>query len=68
MIRLTPRQQELVELVGGRGLSYARAAREMGLSIRTVEEYAAEIRALARIPASPKAALFIVYRQERETA
>lgn len=56
------RQRELIEAIGGRGLSYRAAGQELGLSERTVELYAAEIRALAGLPQAPRTALFLLYR------
>lgn len=58
----TPRQAQLIELVGGRGLSYVEVAAELELSVRTVEAYATEIRTLAGLPQQPRTALFFLYR------
>lgn len=66
-MKLSPRLWELVELVGGKGYSYGRAARAMGLSYRTVQEYAAEVRARAGLPMNPQAALHVLYREHRAT-
>jgi len=63
-MKLSPRLQQVVDLVGGEGLSYDAAARRMGLSVRTVEEYAAEVRALAGMPCNPRSALFLLYRDQ----
>lgn len=63
--RTTPRQAQLIELVGGRGLSYVEVARLLGLSVRTVEGYATEIRTLAGLPHAPRTALFMLYRDQR---
>lgn len=41
---LTDRQWEVVELVGGEGLSYKRAANVMGISHRTVRVHASHAR------------------------
>lgn len=62
-MRLSPRLWEVVELVGGRRLSYKGAAKEMGVSWRTVEEYAAEIRARAGLAMNPRDALSVLYAQ-----
>ena len=64
LMRLSPRLQEVVDLVGGEGLSYDAAARRMGLSVRTVEEYAAEIRTMAGLRCNPRSALFLLYRAD----
>lgn len=64
--RLTKRQWELVCLVGGDGCSYKGAADEMGISVRTVQEYAGEIRDRCGIEADPKAVLFMLYRDHED--
>lgn len=65
---LTERQWELVRLVGGDGCSYQDAATLMGISVRTVQEYAAEIRDRCEIEADPKTALFILFRDHVDAA
>lgn len=64
-MNLSPRLREVVDLIGGKGLSYKAAAKRMGVSPRTVEEYAAEIRARAGLPMNPRDALFVLYREQR---
>lgn len=63
---LTDRMRELIELIGGRGLSTKAAAAAMGISPRTAEEYAAEIRARAGLAMRPRDAIFVLYRQLQE--
>lgn len=58
---LTDRMWQLVELVGGKGLSYKAAARQMGISVTTAWEYAAEIRARSGLAMSPRDALVHLY-------
>lgn len=65
---LTPRLWEVVDSVG-QGRSYGATAVELDLSIRTVEEYAAEIRARARLTMSPQRACIVLWeRYRREVA
>jgi hypothetical protein len=61
-VRSTERIWEVVVLVGGEGLSYVEAAARLAKSVRTIEGYAAEARALAGLPQSPQRACFLLYR------
>ncbi len=42
-IELSPRMEEILALVGGRGLTYGEAADEIGISEHTVRSYVEEI-------------------------
>jgi DNA-binding NarL/FixJ family response regulator len=71
---LTPRQREVVRLVGGRGWSYKRVASELRhhhaagrtLSTRTIEEYSRQIRDAIGSPLRPRDALHELYRSSPE--
>lgn len=61
-VRSIGRVWQVVELVGGEGLGYGATAARLELSVRTVEGYAAEARALAGLPQPPLRACFLLYR------
>ncbi len=42
-VELSPRMEEIVELVGGRGKSYRETSEELGISEHTVRTYVEEI-------------------------
>ena len=42
-IELSPRMEEILALIGGRGMTYAEAADEIGISEHTVRSYVEEI-------------------------
>ena len=71
---LTPRQREVVRLVGGWGLSYKRAAAQLphrhveGVTIspRSVAQYAQQIRDAMDSPLRPRDALHALYRERPE--
>ena len=42
-VELSPRMEEILELVGGRGMTYGEAADELGISEHTVRSYVEEI-------------------------
>lgn len=63
-MNFTPRQLEVIDLVGGRGFSYGRVAMRLGISRRTVEEYAVAIRDRAGYRRmNPRDALYRIYRE-----
>lgn len=60
---LTDRQWEVVELVGGKGLSYKRAARALDISYETVRKHAEHIRDRSGLRMDPHhAVLHLWYR------
>jgi DNA-binding NarL/FixJ family response regulator len=61
---LTPRQQQVAELIA-QGLSSKRIARELGLSIRTVEAQVFAARARLGSPLRPRHALLLHVLQGR---
>lgn len=62
----TARQLEVIELVGGRGWAYQRVAFRLGISRRTVEEYAVVIRDRAGYRRmNPRDALHRIFREMR---
>ena len=77
---LTPRQLEVVILIGGRGLSYKAAASQMEnklikaragrgqpkISHRTVRQYAREIRDIISSGHSPIRALTVFYYEHKD--
>ncbi len=74
MIELTPRQREVVELIGGEGLSYPEAAarlghyREGGRTIQpeSVRKYANDIRDRMGVDKKPRRALWELYTRSDE--
>ena len=42
-VELSPRMEEILELVGGRGMTYREAADELGISEHTVRSHVEEI-------------------------
>ena len=68
---LTPRKREVVELVGGEGLSYPEAAVRMGhyyrggdhISPETVRRYASEIRDEMGVSLTPQRAMWHLYHR-----
>lgn len=54
---LTDRQWEVVELVGGEGMSYKKAACAMGVSYATVRVHAAHVRDRSGLDMDPLRAL-----------
>lgn len=56
-VELTDRQREVVELVGGRGLSYKRAAYVLRIAPETVRVHAVQIRDRMGVNMSPQRAL-----------
>jgi len=68
---LTPRQWDVVRCVGGEFMSYKAAARELGLSARTIEHYAVRIRDRVDLDGNPKDVLIriaILFPEEDEEA
>lgn len=63
---LTDRMWQLIELVGGKGLTVKAAAREMEISAETAYEYAAEIRARSGLAMNPKNALLHLYYRHQQ--
>jgi DNA-directed RNA polymerase specialized sigma24 family protein len=61
LIRLSPREREVVLLLGGKGLTYREVGNQLGISSRTVETYAKRV--LQRYPNSkkPQAAIAEIY-------
>lgn len=58
---LTDRQWEVVELVGGEGLSYKRAALRLGISYATVRFHAVQARDRAGLDTDPFRALILLW-------
>lgn len=61
------RHRELIELVGGRLLSYPEAAEVLHLSTRTVEDYATQIRDASGLKMRPRDALIRIAIDRNKT-
>lgn len=66
MVDLSPRQCEVLRLIGRDALSYAAAARQLDISPRTVEAHAVRIRDLTFPKRNPRDACTLFYWQHRE--
>lgn len=62
-VQLSPRMQQVAELVAGRGLSYPQVARELEIGESTVKRYAEEIG--KRMRKAPRRAMFDWYRAQQ---
>lgn len=59
--RLSPRMEQVCELVAGRGLSYPEVAAELGISESTVKTYVEAI--AVRLKTQPRKGMFKYYRE-----
>lgn len=65
-MRLSPRQEQIVELVCVHGMSYPEVAEELGIATGTVRVYIDRIRTTNGLDMSPRKALYHVFRAVRE--
>lgn len=65
---LSPRMKDVLRLVGGQQWPYKRVAKELGISVHTVETYAVKIRDRAGLDLSPRNALTVLYYQDLDEA
>lgn len=64
-MKLTPRQRQVLELIGAQRRTYAEIAEELGISPRTVEDHARAIRDHAEIDGRPRDACLALWANFR---
>lgn len=65
-LRFTPRQAEVLELIGRDRLTYAATAERLGISSRTVADHAAAVRDRAGLDGRPRDACLAIWADARD--
>lgn len=67
MTHLSPREREVVELIGGEGVGYKAAGKRLGISAHTVREHVRRIARRLQSSRAPREAVVVLYHRERVT-
>jgi len=65
---LTPREREVVELIGRDGVGYKTVAKTLGISVHTVREHVRRVASRVESCRSPREAVVVIYHRERVAA
>lgn len=64
MTHLSPRERKVVEMVGGDGMSFALAAKRLGISVHTVRTYVYRIASRVKGERPPREKLVAIFERE----